>query len=153
VLVNRASEPVFIHPGEAMRDPTKQAELTKELKSARNYLFVVGLLMFAVDMLFIHVLQKDQLTPKFKNVVTAIDIAVLAAFVTLGLFVHKRPRLCLIAGLVLFWVIQLAGAYDNPKALTQGILLKVLFTMALVKGLRSAGRAQVLSRELGEVFE
>jgi hypothetical protein len=100
-----------------------------------------------------YVLQKDQFTDELRNLALAIDAGVLAAFVTLGIFVPRKPRLCMITGLVLFWAIQLASAWDNPKALTQGIVVKVLFTLALWKGLQSASRAQSLSKELGKVFE
>ena len=136
-----------------MHDASKQAEMTKEIRTARSYLIGVGLLMVAMDLLFMYVLQKHQLTDEVRNIALAIDGVVLVVFITLGVFVHKKPRLCMITGLVLFWVIQLASAYDNPKALTQGIIVKILFTMALWKGLQSASRAQVLRRDLEKVFE
>jgi hypothetical protein len=136
-----------------MEDPRKRAEMTKELRTARTTLIAVGLLMFAIDMLMIHVLQEDVFTDEGKRLVMAIDAVVLGIFLVLAAFVRKKPRLCLTSGLVLFWALQLLAAVDNPRALTQGVVVKVLFTLALVNGIKSASRARVLQRELTEVFE
>jgi hypothetical protein len=136
-----------------MNNAEMRAEISKELKTARWYLIAVGILMFAMDLLIMYVLQKDQVTDEFRRLALIIDSVILAAFISLGLYVHKKPRFCLVTGLILFWAIQLLNAYDNPKALTQGIIMKVLFTMALVKGLQSASKATVLRKDLEKVFE
>jgi hypothetical protein len=136
-----------------MDNAQTRAEISKELQTARKYLIAVGLLMVAMDMLFMFVIQKDQYTDQVRNIALAIDGAILAVFIALGIFLPKAPRFCMITGLVLFWAIQLVNAYDNPKALTQGILMKVLFTMALVKGLQSASKATMLRKDLEKVFE
>jgi hypothetical protein len=136
-----------------MDNAQTRAEISKELQTARKYLIAVGLLMVAMDLLMMYVLQKDQFTDQVRNIALAIDGAILAAFIALGIFLPKAPRFCMITGLVLFWAIQLVNAYDNPKALTQGIIMKVLFTMALVKGLQSASKATMLRKDLEKVFE
>jgi hypothetical protein len=136
-----------------MNNAEMRAEISKELKTARKYLIAVGILMFVMDLLIMYALQKDQITDEFRRLALIIDSVILAAFISLGLYVHKKPRFCLITGLILFWAIQLLNAYYNPKALTQGIIMKVLFTMALVKGLQSASKATVLRKDLERIFE
>lgn len=136
-----------------MNDPRKEAEMSKELSTARRYLIGVGILMVMMDIGMMYGLQKDQFTDDVRRIALIFDGVILAAFIGLGIYVRKKPRFCLITGLILFWVIQLVGAYDNPKALGQGIIIKILFTMALWKGLQSASKAQVLRRDLERVFE
>lgn len=137
-----------------MNNPDKRAEMTKELRSARNHLIIVGILMFLADVVLIQYLQREYFGADVRKILFCIDVLILGLFFALAYYVPRKPRLCLIAGLVLFWIIQVAGAYGDPKALfTKGIIVKVLFTMALWKGLQSASRAQSLKRDLERVFE
>jgi hypothetical protein len=136
-----------------MDNAQTRAAISKELSTARKYLIGVGILMFLMDLVIMYGLQKDQITDEWRHIALIIDSVILAAFVTLGIFVPKKPRLCMITGLVLFWAIQLLAAVNDPKALTQGILLKILFTMALWKGIQSASKAQMLRKDLEKVFE
>lgn len=131
----------------------KRALAAKELKSARNALLWVGIIMFVMDMIFIQVVYADRLPTDFKNKLTALSVALFSGFILLYIFSKQRPKLCLTLGLVLFWGIQLYNMSIDPKAITQGILLKVLFTMALIKGLKAASHAEDLNAELGKVFE
>jgi len=50
-------------------------------------------------------------------------------------------------------LIQLAVAYSDWSQVFRGLIVKVLFTMALWKGFKSASRAQDLTRDLERVFE
>jgi hypothetical protein len=136
-----------------MNDPTKQAEMSKELTNARRALLAVGIIMFVMDMIFIQGVYADRLAASDRNLLTAVSAGVLAVFVALFVFAKQRPRLCLTLGLVIFWGIQIFNMVQDPKAITQGILLKIFFTLALVKGLKSANRAEELKRELEHVFE
>lgn len=130
-----------------------RAEMTKELRSARNALIVVGILMVLFDVLLIQILQRDMWDPTARNIVLCLDVFILGVFLGLAYYVPRKPRFCLVTGLVFFWAIQLVAAYGDPSALLKGVIVKVLFTLALVKGLQSAGKAQVMKRELERVFE
>lgn len=136
-----------------MSDSKKQTELTKELRSARNALLAVGLIMFAMDLLFIQWLQRDLFLAEQRNLLTLFSGFVLAIFVGLAAMVRSWPRLSLSTGRIIFWGIQAFSIAQDLSNIRQGILLKVLFTLALVKGLQSASRARQLQRELGAVFE
>ena len=136
-----------------MQQDSRQLEMSKELTNARRALLAVGIIMFAMDLVVIHVLQKDQLAPSERNLITLLSLFILGIFVGLYFFAKSRPRIALTLGLVIFWGIQIFNITQDPKAITQGIVLKIFFTLALVKGLKSAGRAEELKRQLGDVFE
>ena len=131
----------------------KRALAAKELKTARTWLLVVGLIMFVMDMVFIHAVYGDRIASSVKTRLTVLSAVLLTGFVVLYIFSKHKPRLCLALGLALFWGIQLYNMSIDPASIRQGILLKVLFTMALFKGLKAAQHAEDLSAELGKVFE
>ena len=126
------------------------AELNAELRSARKWLLIVGILMFVVDMIILNIGRFD---PAVKNIAMLIDLGVLAIFVALWWFAKQKPRLCLGLGLAVFWGLQILNAIDDPSNLYKGIIIKVLFTVALVRGLKSANRAEDLRAKLANVFE
>lgn len=64
-----------------------------------------------------------------------------------------KPVLGCVLALVAFWGIQLYAAAQPGGSIAQGILVKILFTAALIKGIKSASRAEQLQSELGKVFE
>jgi peptidoglycan/LPS O-acetylase OafA/YrhL len=130
-----------------------RAEMNKELRRARGWLLGVGILMFLYDMVMVHLGHGAAFTSTRKAVVTAVDAVILAIFVGLWWFAKRKPRLCLTLGLVLFWALQLVNAWGDPKTLFGGFILKIVFTVALVKGIRTAGRVELLRDQLVNVFE
>ena len=131
-----------------------RAEMNKELRRARGWLLAVGLIMFLYDMAMVHLGDAgDRMNTTGKTVATVIDGLVLAIFVALWWFAKRKPRLCLTLGLVLYWAIQLLAAYGDPKTLFGGLILKIGFTVALVKGIQTAGRVELLRDQLVDVFE
>jgi hypothetical protein len=130
-----------------------RAEMNKELRRARGWLLGVGILMFVMDMIFVHGVYADRLLSEDKTKITAISAGILAVFVALWWFSKQKPKLCLALGLAAFWGLQLFNAIQDPKSLTQGIIVKIFFTVALVKGLKSASHAEDLRAKLGAVFE
>lgn len=130
-----------------------RAELNAEIRKARGWLIAVGAIMFAVDMFQIHVQYGKLLPSDFKTKITIISAAILVTFIGLAVLVSKKPKLALILGLTVFWGIVVVNGFLDPKSIAQGFLLKILFTAALIKGLKSADRAQVLMQDLGEVFD
>jgi predicted MFS family arabinose efflux permease len=128
-------------------------ELNAEIKKARGWLIAVGIIMFAMDMIFTFGVYADRLPQDWKTRIAILSSVILLVFLALAYFTAKKPRLCLILGLVVFWGIQLYNAVQDPRSLTQGLIIKIFFTLALVKGLQSASRAENLIKDLEEVFE
>ena len=136
----------------ARMDPKE--ELSQELRRARGWILAVGILMFVFDTIIIQVIGADQYSSAMKTQALFIDLGVLAFFVALWAFAKKYPKPCCLLALIGYWAIQIAVLVisGDPTTIYKGILIKVLFTVALVRGLKSATRATYLKEELEKVF-
>jgi hypothetical protein len=133
----------------------KRAELTRQLRNARGWILVVGVLGFAVEMFVIYVLwndRSDSTWAAWRTRLTLYDAAILVYFVVLWWFAQYRPVLSCALALGGFWALQILLAVADPTTLGQLFALKVLFTIALIKGIQSARHAERLRRELEGVF-
>jgi hypothetical protein len=130
----------------------KRAELTRQLRSARGWILAVGLLNFAVEMFVIYIWWDGRIDAAWRTRLTIYDAGILAYFIALWWFAPVRPVLCCVLALAGFWALQAFLAVVDPDTLAQNVLVKALFTIALVKGILSARRAEQLRRELGNVF-
>jgi small-conductance mechanosensitive channel len=133
----------------------RRAELTRQLRSARGWILLVGLLGFAVEMFVIYVLWNDRIDPawpSWRTQLTLYDAAILAYFLVLWWFARYRPVLACALALAGFGGLQIFLAIADPSTLGQLFVLKVLFTIALVRGIQSARNAERLRRELDDVF-
>ncbi len=133
----------------------KKAELTAELRRARGWILAVGIIMFVVDTVLIQVVQKDRIPDFWRTRFLMIDLAILAYFVTLFFVAKSQPKIACILALVGYWGLQIGVAAwvgDFTALFTQGILIKIMFTAALIQGLKSANRATMLKDELEKVF-
>lgn len=90
---------------------------------------------------------------KIRNQLFMIDGIVLAFFVGMFFLAKYKPVMGCVLALIGFWGVQLWAAAQEGGSITNGIVIKVLFTMALVRGIKSASRAEQLQSELGKVFE
>jgi hypothetical protein len=133
----------------------QKQELTKELRSARNWILGVGIMMFVVDQIMTRLVYGDRLSSEWQTKLLIIDLVVLAYFVGLYFMAASRPKPACILALIGFWGLQVGVALwsGDPASLAKGILVKVLFTMALVRGLKSASRASDLQAHLADVFD
>lgn len=141
-----------------MDDAGKQLELTQELRRARNWILGVGILMVVVDQIMFQVMVSKygvsgSIVDEARNQLFLIDGIVLAFFVGMFFLAKHKPVLGCVLALIGFWGVQLWAASQEGGSITNGIIIKVLFTMALIKGIKSASRAEQLQSELGKVFE
>jgi hypothetical protein len=145
-----------------MEDAGKRQELTQELRRARFWILGVGIMMFVFDQIMFQVEvskynASGPIVDELRNKILLIDGILLAFFVGMFFLARVKPVLGCVLALVAFWGIQIyaasASGEDFGKAIVQGILVKILFTLALVKGIKSASRAEQLQSELGKVFE
>jgi hypothetical protein len=138
-------------------DMDKRQEMTQELRRARGWILAVGIIMVVTDQIVFAVSIPSGADPAivshYRNLLFLIDGIVLAFFIGMWFLARKKPVLGCTLALVAFWGIQIYNASDDPSSLGKGILLKVLFTIALVKGIQSAKKAENLAAELGAVFE
>jgi hypothetical protein len=131
----------------------KQLEMTAELRKARTWIIAVGIIMFTIDMFMLHVLYGDRLPSAVKNQLMMYDVVILAFFIAMWALAKYKPVVACVLALCGFWALHLYLASQNSSSLYQGIIMKVLFTLALIRGIKSANRAEQLKKELAQVFE
>jgi hypothetical protein len=78
---------------------------------------------------------------------------VLAFFIGMFILAKFKPVIGCVLALIGFWALALWAVDFDPTQLWRGIIVKILFTSALVRGIKSANRAQQLQTELGQIFE
>jgi hypothetical protein len=130
----------------------KQLEMTTELRRARGWILGVGILMFAFDMIYLYGLHSNDIPDPIKARVAMYSLAVLTFFIVMFFLCGWRPVVACVLALCGFWALQIYLALNDGTAIFQGILMKVLFTLALIRGIKSANRAEQLKKELAQVF-
>jgi hypothetical protein len=140
-----------------MDDAGKRLELTQELKRARNWILGVGILMVVFDQIYFAISipagADPDLVSQARNWLFKVDGVVLAFFVGMYFLARVKPVVACVLALIGFWGLALWAVQFDPTQLWRGIVIKILFTMALVRGIKSANRAQQLQTELGQIFE
>jgi hypothetical protein len=138
-------------------DAFKRNEITIELRRARNWILGVGILMFIVDQLVFAVSIPPGADPAAVSAARTwllkVDGALLGFFVGMYFLARVRPVIGCVLALIGFWGVALWAASLDGGSIFHGIIVKILFTMALVRGIKSASRAEQLQSELGKVFE
>jgi hypothetical protein len=154
--------------------PEKRAIWTKELKSARTLLILVGViqLLFGAYAFYTvrdqfdeavraqvaqqgpgyEVDQKaaDQAFDDNKALVyglTAVPVGLGVLFLILSVFVFRFPIGVTLTGLIVFVLAHLGDALVDPSSLLKGIILKVVFITGLWKAYQSARTATALEKE------
>jgi hypothetical protein len=132
---------------------SKRAVLTKELRRARGWILGVGIAIYTVDMFFVWG-TNEEWPAWVRYQVSLLDGIILAIFVGLWWYAEKKPRLCCVLALVVYWGLQvwLAWISKDSSMLFKGPLLKILFTLALIKGIQSAKNAEKMRADLAQVF-
>ncbi len=123
------------------------------VRKARNSLFWAGGLMFVVDMAILLIqlngLSSAEINYAFFYGLVAIELAMLAAFVGLGFWTKKKPYSSILAGLILFCLIQAFAMISDPTNIYKGIIVKIVIIVSLVSGLKKAKALQTLNRYPG----
>jgi hypothetical protein len=130
----------------------KQLEMTTELRRARGWILGVGIVMFAFDMIYLYALHSNDLADPIKARIAMYSLGVLAFFIAMFFLCWWRPVLACVLALCGFWALHIYLAMNDGTTIFQGILMKVLFTLALIRGIKSANRAEQLKKELAQVF-
>jgi hypothetical protein len=152
-----------------------QAARSKQLRSARGYLFFVGgwlILMLilewvTLDMQLKAVAEKEGIPParipEMKELVmpvlyvfSAILVALSLLYIVFGIIVHKYPVPITITALVIFVALWLIYAVIDPANLYRGIILKIIVIVGLAKAIQAAiayKREQELAEDWPVVVE
>jgi hypothetical protein len=135
-----------------------QAARGNQLKSARWIMIAVGVLSLIVNGILVANVQNEinsQIAElarqgmvadpsevesvRFQNQMTyGIGAALGAVFIVLGIAVYRFPVICTVLGLVLYVGSIIGFAVIAPASLAQGLIIKILITVALAKSVSSA---------------
>lgn len=119
--------------------------LQQGIGRARSSLFLVGALMFVVDMVILYS-QRENTDASTMYATIAIDAFILLVFIGLGLYTKRKPFAAILAGLLFFCLIQLWGIINDPSNIYKGIFIKVAVIVTLVTGLKKAKAIQNMDR-------
>jgi len=123
------------------------------LRRARRWILGVGIAMFVFDQISVQIVHGNDIAADAKLLVLVIDGLLLGFYAAMYVVAKTRPLGACIAALCVFWGLNLVVAIWDPSSLISGILVKILFTVALIRGIKSASRASSLQKELAEIFD
>lgn len=148
--------------------PQKQAIWTKELKSARTILIVVGVLQILFGLFYLtqvksqveeasrkeiasspgYVFDQQKFDEEFEKekpmmyALASVPLVVGVFFLIMSALVFKFPVGVTLASLIVFVLVHLADAIYDPTAIARGIILKIIFLVVLWKAYQSAKKAR-----------
>ncbi len=79
------------------------------------------------------------------NMLLAVNIALGALYLVLWWWAKKKPLPAAVIALLLFITTHVINAVMQPESLAQGILVKILFTLALVRAITAANEERNLT--------
>ena len=126
--------------------------MTAELRRARGWILGVALVMFGFDMIWLYAEYPGVVAAELRTWYLTVSCGTFGFFVAMWLVARFRPLLACWLALGGFWAMHAYFAVLDPSSLYQGAVLKVLFTLALIRGIQSANRAEQLKKELAQVF-
>jgi hypothetical protein len=111
-----------------------------KIKNAKTIIYVLAGFLFVMGL--ISLLAQDDVASFVANLVLCLTYLILAAWAT------KNPFAAILTAFVLYLTLQIVGAIVEPITILSGILWKVIFIGAFIKGIRSAYEAKGYLEEL-----
>jgi hypothetical protein len=116
----------------------------KKVKRARNWLFVVGLIVL-VNLYYVYPFESDG------QIFVAILISLLAGiFCALAFWTKKKPFTAILIGLILYLGLQTLVLISDPEVFFKGIIFKIFAVGGLISGMNSALESQRILKAFGE---
>lgn len=115
-------------------------EAEKELKKPKLIIYVLAGVTLLIGLY--HGFANDDFATMILNLCISLLYLILAAWA------NKNPFGAILTALVVYITINVVNAFIQPVSLFQGIILKIFFIGAFVKGIRSAKDAQEHLEEL-----
>ncbi|TFF39239.1 hypothetical protein [Mucilaginibacter psychrotolerans] len=110
------------------------ADFNQQIKKAGNSLYYLAGI-FTLSAIINYFRFQDN-----PDTISEVIIILILAFLFLGLgaYSSKKPLVCLVSGLVLYIIVQVLLAIDNPINIVSGIIFKIIIIGYLIKGIKSA---------------
>ncbi len=113
----------------------------KSIKNARLALFAVA----AMQVLFGIIIGVSQGGDGALYTIV-ISIIVAAIFIALGLWSKSKPYTAIVTGLIVFVSLHLIEAIFDPSTIKNGIIMKIVVIVYLVKSINDAREAQEMKK-------
>ena len=136
-------------------DPTEESIFTeddysmkgydKHVRNARITLYIIAAISLLGLFLF-----KDTESSSQKNFLIGFIIVLAGAYAFLGYWSTKKPFTAILIGLILFILMQVLSAIDNPSSLIQGWYVRIAVTLFLILGLRNAKEIEDKRKAFGK---
>lgn len=163
------NENPYAAPTATIITPQQQAIYTKELKSARTILIIVGVIQVIFGIYYLTqvretfdeaaaaevkamgpgytldpaLLEQAWLDSKGKMyAASAVPLLLAVFFFVMAALVYKRPVGITLASLIVFVLAHVADAVVDPATIVKGILIKIIFVVILLKAYQSAKAAK-----------
>jgi hypothetical protein len=118
--------------------------LDKKIRSAGTTLYVLAGLFLVFGLVYFGMNASDSTASAM--LITYGILAVL--FLLLGFWSKKKPVAAIISGLVLYILLQILSAIDDPVNIVKGIIVKIIIIGYLIKGMQSAFEAEKIRKQL-----
>ncbi len=128
------------------KDDHIEAFLEPKLRQARGWILAVGII-YVVSALIQVTLMNEGLPRDAVTLQLVLNGALCLVHLGLWWWARTAPFAAALVALVLFLTLQLVEAALDPSSLGRGIIIKVLFLIALVSAVRAGVEAQRLRRE------
>jgi len=118
-------------------------EAESRVRSAKTIIYVLAgiFILFGLYRGF----GQDSFPDMVVNIVLAIVFLIFAAWA------EKNPFGAILTAFILYLTVQVVNAFVEPSTIFSGIILKVIFIGAFIKGIRSAQEAKEYMKELDKV--
>ena len=110
------------------RSKVKQAP--KQIRQARNTLFIVGALQLAFGLVLFF--MNDDVAELLAGGI------IFLIFLGLGFWSQSKPQVAILLGLLVYLSLIILSAIIDPSTLARGVIVKVVIIIFLGKGLNSA---------------
>lgn len=160
----QASGPKIVREKDLASSSTGQnlqsQELAKKARSASTTLIVLAVLQFLASGVLVfagmNVGPEGVKQPGVEEAITGDSVVVIGAvigvlaaiFLALGIWARRSPLPAAITGLTLYVTLMLAGAALDPASLVQGIILKAIIILFLVRAIQAGFQHRALLRKM-----
>lgn len=111
-----------------------------KIKSAKTIIYVLAGI-FVVFGLITGFAQDDYYT-------MVVNLVLSLVFLILAAWSEKNPFGAILTAFIIYVTVHITNAFADPATIAQGIIIKIFFIAAFVKGIRSAQEAQAYLKEL-----
>jgi hypothetical protein len=125
-------------------DPPESAQAARARKQVASTLFSLAGLQFVCGLgavaLVPNQLAGGPVPGAVVPVLAGVIVAIALGFAALGYWARSQPLPAAVVGLVLYGVLFVGDLLANPQMVMQGLVVKILIIMALVKSVSVAAR-------------